>query len=65
VPMMIKIWKLDFDANNYNNIIPINSEEWEKLDFDGTSVLNNWTPITFRTLPRFFVNISFEAINYN
>lgn len=46
----MKIWKLEFDANKYNNIVPINTNEWEALGFDGSPLLDSWKPIAFKTL---------------
>lgn len=41
----MKIWHLQSDVNNYDNLIPIKKEDWDKLLFVGKSLSDNWTPV--------------------
>jgi hypothetical protein len=46
--LLMKLWHLTADANNYNNLVPIKSLDWRKLEFNGVSLLNNWEPVAVR-----------------
>lgn len=41
----MKIWHLQSDVNNYDTLVPIKKEDWDKLLFAGNSLADNWTPV--------------------
>ena len=42
----LKIWKLDADVNNFDNITVVNEEDWDILDkCEGSSVIKCWNPL--------------------
>lgn len=46
----MKIWHLDADVNNFENLTPIKEKDWNILRFDGTRLLDAWTPVAVRVI---------------
>jgi len=46
----MKIWHLGADSNNFDNLAPVDENDWEKFNFDGTSIKCNWSKIKVKTL---------------
>lgn len=46
----MRIWHLDFDVDNYNNLTLTDEEDWENLDFDGTMKRNTWSPMKIKMI---------------
>jgi hypothetical protein len=41
----MKIWDLQSDVNNFDTLVPIKREDWDKLIFAGNSLADSWNPV--------------------
>jgi hypothetical protein len=47
----MKIWKLDFEVDEYESFIPEKAFTFEEIkSFDGRSHLENWTPLPVKRM---------------
>ena len=46
----LKVWQLDFELDEYDNFIPVDKDDWDKLIFDGSLREKNWTPVLIRKM---------------
>lgn len=46
----MKIWQLDADVNNYDNLTTVKKEDLSKFDFDGSSQIDSWEPIAVKAI---------------
>lgn len=44
----MKIWHLFFELDKYDYLTTISNKDWEALNFDGSSKINTWVPISVK-----------------
>lgn len=46
----MKIWHFGADADNFNNLVPVDENDWKKFEFNGTRIKSSWKKIEVRTI---------------
>ncbi|MCM0759876.1 hypothetical protein M7775_15055 [Sporomusa sphaeroides DSM 2875] len=46
----MRIWHLDADVNNFDNLTTLKQKDWETLRFDGRKLFETWKPLAVRVI---------------